>query len=44
MKERLATLGFVPVANTPAEFARMIGPEVARWMQVIREANIKADP
>jgi tripartite-type tricarboxylate transporter receptor subunit TctC len=26
MKERLATLGFVLVANTPAEFARMIGP------------------
>src|SRR5215470_3242784 len=44
MKERMATLGFVPVANTPAEFARMIGPEVARWKQVIREANIKADP
>jgi tripartite-type tricarboxylate transporter receptor subunit TctC len=44
MKERLATLGFVPVANTPAEFAQMIGPEVARWKQIIREANIKADP
>jgi tripartite-type tricarboxylate transporter receptor subunit TctC len=44
MKERLATLGFVPVANTPAEFARMIGPEVVRWKQIIREANIKADP
>ena len=44
MKERLATLGFVPVANTPAEFAAMVKPEVARWKQVIREANIKADP
>jgi tripartite-type tricarboxylate transporter receptor subunit TctC len=44
MKERLATLGFVPVANTPVEFARMIGPEVARWRQVIKEANIMADP
>ena len=44
MQERLATLGFVPVANTPAEFAKMVGPEVARWKQVIREANIKADP
>jgi tripartite-type tricarboxylate transporter receptor subunit TctC len=43
-KERLATLGFVPVANTPAEFGRMIGPEVARWKQVIRQANTKADP
>lgn len=44
MKERLATLGFVPVANTLAEFARMIGPEVVRWKRIIREANIKADP
>jgi tripartite-type tricarboxylate transporter receptor subunit TctC len=44
MKERMATLGFVPVANTPAEFAKMVGPEVARWKQVITEANIKADP
>ena len=44
MKERLATLGFVPVANTPAEFAAMVGGEVARWKQVIREAGIKADP
>jgi hypothetical protein len=44
MSEDVATLGFVPVANTPAEFGQMIGPEVARWKQVIREANIKADP
>jgi tripartite-type tricarboxylate transporter receptor subunit TctC len=44
MKERMATLGFVPVANTPAEFAALVGPEVARWKQVIREAGIKADP
>jgi len=44
MKERMATLGFVPVANTPAEFAAMVGSEVARWKRVIKEANIKADP
>jgi tripartite-type tricarboxylate transporter receptor subunit TctC len=44
MKERLATLGFVPVANTPAEFAAMVKTEVSRWKQVIKEANIKADP
>jgi len=44
IKERLATLGFVPVANTPAEFAAMVKPEVARWKQVIKETNIKADP
>jgi tripartite-type tricarboxylate transporter receptor subunit TctC len=44
MKERMETLGFVPVANTPAEFAAMVGPEVARWKRVIKEANIKADP
>lgn len=44
MRGRLATLGFVPVANTPAEFAAMIGPEVERWRKVIKDANIKAEP
>jgi tripartite-type tricarboxylate transporter receptor subunit TctC len=44
IKARLATLGFVPVANTPDEFAAMIKPEVARWKQIIKDAGIKADP
>jgi tripartite-type tricarboxylate transporter receptor subunit TctC len=39
-QERLAALGFEPVANTPAQFAAWIRTEVAKWAKVIRDANI----
>lgn len=42
VKERLDAIGFVPVANTPDEFAAIIKGETARWAEVIRAANIKA--
>jgi tripartite-type tricarboxylate transporter receptor subunit TctC len=41
--QRLQTLGFVPVANTPEEFGARIKVEVAKWGKVVREANIHAD-
>jgi tripartite-type tricarboxylate transporter receptor subunit TctC len=41
MKERLATLGFEPVASTPEEFARLIKDELETWGKVIRAAGIK---
>ena len=41
MKERLPTLGFEPVANTPEQFAERIKVEVETWGKVIRAANIK---
>jgi tripartite-type tricarboxylate transporter receptor subunit TctC len=40
VKERLAGLGFEPVANTPEEFASLIDKEVPRWAKVIRDAHI----
>jgi len=40
VKERLAVLGFDPVANTPEDFGAWIKAEVARWAKVIRDANI----
>jgi threonine dehydrogenase-like Zn-dependent dehydrogenase len=43
VKQRLETLGFAPVANTPAEFGERIKVEIARWGKVVRDANIKAD-
>ena len=43
MKERLDAIGFVPVANTPDEFAAVIKAETTRWGKVIRDANLKAD-
>jgi tripartite-type tricarboxylate transporter receptor subunit TctC len=43
VKERLAALGFEPVANTPEEFALYIRSEVSKWAKVMREAHIKVD-
>src|SRR5262245_43098076 len=42
MKERMATLGFEPVGNTPDECAAQFRTELAKWAKVIREASIKA--
>jgi len=44
IKERLDAIGFVPVANTPDEFAAIIREETARWAKVIRAANLRAEP
>jgi tripartite-type tricarboxylate transporter receptor subunit TctC len=40
VKQRLAAIGYTPVANTPDEFAVEIRRDVARWAKVIREAHI----
>jgi tripartite-type tricarboxylate transporter receptor subunit TctC len=42
MKERLAALGYEPVASTPEECAARIELEARRWAKVIRDAGIKA--
>jgi tripartite-type tricarboxylate transporter receptor subunit TctC len=44
VKERMAVLGFEPVANKPEEFAARIEAEIPKWGKVIRDANIKAEP
>jgi tripartite-type tricarboxylate transporter receptor subunit TctC len=43
VRERLAALGFEPIAGTPAEFAARIQEEIAKWAKVIRDANIKPE-
>jgi tripartite-type tricarboxylate transporter receptor subunit TctC len=43
MKERLAGIGTEPVTNTPEEFAAYIHAEIAKWGDVIRKANLRAD-
>jgi tripartite-type tricarboxylate transporter receptor subunit TctC len=40
VKDKLASMGFDPVASTPAEFAEWIRSEIPRWRKVIRDANI----
>ena len=43
VREKLITLGFDPIGNTPEAFAAQIKADIARWGKVIREAGIKAD-
>ena len=42
VRERLASLGYQPVANSSDECAAHIGAEYVKWRKVIREAGIKA--
>jgi tripartite-type tricarboxylate transporter receptor subunit TctC len=42
-REKLLTMGFDPVANTPEQFSVYINSEIARWSKVIREAKLKLD-
>jgi tripartite-type tricarboxylate transporter receptor subunit TctC len=42
VRERLAALGFEPIASSPAEFADRIKWEIDKWAKVIRAAGITA--
>src|SRR5947209_4698036 len=43
VKERLATLGFKPVANAPAEFAARIRKEMEKWSKMVLDANLRIE-
>jgi tripartite-type tricarboxylate transporter receptor subunit TctC len=43
VKEKLATLGFIPVANTPAEFGARISAEIEKWGKVVRDAKLRIE-
>src|SRR5262245_48615654 len=43
MKARLADLGGVVLALSPADFGKLIAEETEKWGKVIRALNIKAD-
>jgi len=43
VRNKLDALGFVPVADTPAEFEDRIKSEAARWDKVIKAAGIHVD-
>ena len=42
MRARFFVQGLEPVGNSPAEFARAMATERARWAKVVRERRIKA--
>lgn len=41
-KAKLAQQGMVPVGNSPADFARAIKEESARWQKIIKERHLTA--
>jgi tripartite-type tricarboxylate transporter receptor subunit TctC len=43
MKARLADLGGIPIAGSPADFGKLIADETEKWGKVIRAANLKAE-
>ena len=43
VKERLTTLGFDPVANTPDEFGARIKVEIEKWGKVVRDAKLRIE-
>src|ERR1700710_1032705 len=42
-REKLAKLGFKPVANTPDKFAARIKLEMEKWRKVVRDANVRIE-
>jgi len=43
VQQRLKDLGAQPVGSTPAEFAAFLKKEDAKWGEVVRKGDIKAD-
>jgi tripartite-type tricarboxylate transporter receptor subunit TctC len=43
MRQRLADLGAEAIGSTPSELAAFIKAEMAKWAEVVKTANIKAD-
>lgn len=43
VRERFALLGFEPLGSTPHYFAGYIKDEMAKYEQIIKDANIKAE-
>lgn len=41
VREKLVKLGMYPVANTPAEFAKLVEADTEKWGRVIRDAKIE---
>jgi len=43
VREKLIAQGIEPSANSPAEFAAIIGTETVRWAKVIKETGARAE-
>ena len=43
LRERFATIGVTPIADTPEQFAATIRNDIARWAKVVRAANLRIE-
>jgi tripartite-type tricarboxylate transporter receptor subunit TctC len=43
IRERFATIGFVPIGSSPEELAALIRSDTETWSNVIRAGNLKPD-
>jgi tripartite-type tricarboxylate transporter receptor subunit TctC len=43
VRQRYATLGIIPVGNSPEQFAEQIRGDLARWASVVKQSAIKLD-
>jgi tripartite-type tricarboxylate transporter receptor subunit TctC len=43
VREQLAALGLEPAGNSPAECAKLVGSEIARWAPVVKASGATAD-
>jgi len=43
IKERIVALGGEPVGNAPEAFAAIVKSDIAKWKDVAKKANIRAD-
>lgn len=43
VRERLASQGFDPAPGTPEQLAARVRDEIAKWTQVVRDANIRLE-
>ena len=42
--ERVAAQGLIPVGSNSADFAKFQNAEIVKFSQMIKDANIKAEP
>ena len=43
MRERILSMGGIPVSNTPDEFTAFMKAESEKWAQVAKAANVKME-